>query len=65
MFSHEQRVRHNSYGTGTIVHSDEQRTSVQFDEHGLKKFVTRIVQLEATDVPAPSRPVRKSRKKTA
>lgn len=64
-FSSEQRIRHAAYGNGTIVHSDDQRTEIQFDQHGRKKFVTRMVQLETSDVPAPARATRRPRKKTA
>ncbi len=63
IFSSDQRIRHAAYGNGTILHSDEQRTEIQFDQYGRKKFVTRMVQLEATDEPAPARSPRRSRKK--
>ncbi len=65
IFASDQRIRHAAYGNGTIIHSDDQRTEIQFDQHGRKKFVTRIVQLETSDVPAPARTQRRSRKKNA
>ena len=44
-----QHVKHGQYGLGTIVASDEDRTSIEFVEHGTKKFVTSMVVLEVTD----------------
>lgn len=54
-------VKHQLYGLGTIVESDEDRTTIDFVEHGTKKFVTSIVVLEETDEAVP----RKSRAKRA
>ena len=61
-------VKHGQYGLGTIVTSDEDRTTIDFVEHGTKKFVTSLVVLELTNekVPAregkPRRPRRKAKK---
>lgn len=44
-----QQVKHQQYGLGTILASDEERTSIDFVEHGTKKFVTSMVVLEITD----------------
>ena len=41
-----QPVKHEQDGEGTIVASDEERTSIDFVEHGTKKFVTSLVVLE-------------------
>lgn len=60
MYQEGQHVRHQQYGLGTILFSDEERTAIDFVEHGTKKFVTSIVQLEVTD----ERPARKTRKKS-
>lgn len=54
-------VKHGLYGLGTIVESDEDRTTIDFVEHGTKKFVTSIVVLEETDEAVP----RKSKAKRA
>jgi hypothetical protein len=55
-----QRVVHEKYGLGTITEADRYYTTIEFDDFGRKKFVTRIVKLEPTDQPAPHR--RRSRK---
>ncbi len=41
-----QQIRHNLYGLGVVTESDEDRTTVEFDEHGQKKFVTSIMNAE-------------------
>lgn len=53
------QVKHQQYGLGTIVASNEDRTSIEFVEHGTKKFVTSMVVLEITE----EQPQRKPRKK--
>ena len=55
-----QVVKHGQYGLGTIVASDEERTSIEFVEHGTKKFVTSMVVLELSD----ERPAKKASKKS-
>jgi hypothetical protein len=56
-----QTVRHTQYGVGTVMESDVERTSVEFDDHGLKKFVTNLWQAEIVgDIPGrPSKPKRR------
>lgn len=57
-----QQVRHELFGLGTIVETDEDRTSIDFVEHGPKKFVTSMVVLEITDEqPVKKRRTRRSR----
>ncbi|HEU5411979.1 MAG TPA: hypothetical protein VFU57_13235 [Candidatus Acidoferrales bacterium] len=58
-----QTVRHTQYGVGTVTESDSERTSVEFDDHGLKKFVTSIWSAEVVgDIPGrPSKPKRRRR----
>lgn len=41
-----QTVRHTQYGVGTVTESDTERTTVEFDDHGLKKFVTSLWSAE-------------------
>jgi hypothetical protein len=41
-----QTIRHELYGNGTIVECDNERTTVDFDEHGTRKFVTSIWNAE-------------------
>ena len=48
-------VKHGQYGLGTIVTSDEDRTTIDFVGHGTKKFVTSLVVLELTNEKVPAR----------
>ena len=59
------RVLQEQYGSGTILESNEYHTAIDFDDHGVRKFVTGMVELKATSVPAPAKPKRKTRKKAA
>lgn len=59
-----ERVSQATYGPGTVLESDERHTCIDFDGHGIRKFSTRLVALEGTNVPAPAR-VAKGRRKTA
>ncbi len=61
VYEEGQQVKHGLYGLGTIVASDEERTSIDFVDHGTKKFVTSMVVLEMTDE-KPTRPQKKARK---
>jgi hypothetical protein len=57
-----QYVKHGVYGFGTITVADAERTTIDFDEHGVKKFVTSLMVCElAGDVPP--RPSRSKRRK--
>jgi hypothetical protein len=49
------RVSQAQYGAGTIVDVNEHHTVIEFDEHGTRRFSTRIVVLETTNTPAPAR----------
>jgi hypothetical protein len=52
-----QRVIHEKYGLGTITEADRHYTTIEFDDFGRKKFVTRIVKLETrTGAPAKAIP---------
>jgi hypothetical protein len=55
------RVAHAQYGAGTISATDDQYTVIEFDDHGSKRFVTRMVTLESTSVPAPAKAAAKKR----
>ena len=60
-----QTIRHTQYGLGTITESNNERTSVDFDDHGMKKFVTSIWSAELIGEPPADRPVRRrGRRKT-
>ena len=48
-----------------ISATDDQYTVIEFDDHGSKRFITRMVALESTSVPAPAKasPAKRARKK--
>jgi len=54
-FKAGQYVRHSKYGNGTIVERDEDRTTVDFDAFGVKKFVTSLAAFEVAEGVAPKR----------
>jgi hypothetical protein len=59
------RVSQPQYGAGTITDVTDRYTVIDFDQHGVRTFVTSLVTLEATDEPAPTdRPRRAARKRT-
>jgi len=58
IFASGDRVRQPQYGAGTVTSADEHHTVIDFDEHGVHRFVTAMVTLEATSEPAPPRPRR-------
>ena len=62
-FSPGQRVAQEQYGPGTILETNEYHTVIDFDEHGVRRFVTRMVNLESSSVPAPTKTKRKSSRK--
>ena len=62
-FSPNDRVDHSTFGLGTIVSQGERLTTIAFDAAGTRKFVTELVTLTRSDVPAPPEP--EKRKKAA
>jgi hypothetical protein len=56
-----QRVHHDKYGLGVVSTTDSEYTVIEFDEHGKKKFVTRLVSLQVSEEPPPRK--RRSRAK--
>jgi hypothetical protein len=42
ILSEGQTIRHEQYGLGTVTESTGERTTVDFDSHGVKKFITSI-----------------------
>lgn len=62
------RVSHQQYGAGTLTDVNEYHTVIDFDDHGVHKFSTRLVVLEPTAIPAPvraARPAARNRKAAA
>jgi hypothetical protein len=57
-------IKHFQYGLGVVIESDVERTSIDFDLHGVKKFVTSIMVVEPAEGTPPKRR-KQRRKKTA
>ncbi len=57
VLSEGQRLNHPQYGLGVVRESDAERTTIDFDEHGEKKFVTGMMTAELIGEP-PAKPVR-------
>jgi hypothetical protein len=50
-----QYIRHIKYGCGTIVERDDDRTTVDFDTFGVRKFVTSLAAFEVAQGEAPKK----------
>ena len=61
-FGKGDRVSQSAYGVGTIVEVDDQRTVIDFDEHGVRKFVSSMVNLTPTNEPATARAAKRRAK---
>ena len=48
-------IKHSQYGCGVIVKSDAERTTIDFDAHGLKIFVTSLMTIEPAEGVPPKR----------
>src|SRR5208282_6771875 len=60
-----QAIRHDQYGLGVVTESNGERTTIDFDNHGVKKFVTSIWSAELIGEPPTERPTkRRGRRKT-
>lgn len=59
------RISQPQYGTGTIRIIDEHHTVIDFDEHGIRRFSTRMVKLEPSDTVEPGKPAKRPRKPSA
>jgi hypothetical protein len=58
------RVSQAQYGHGTVSAVNEYHTRIDFDEHGVRTFVTARVGLEPSSIPAPVR-AKNTRRKAA
>jgi len=61
-FSVNDRIHHSVYGLGTICAMNSQHTTIVFDEAGTRKFLACVVRMEHSDIPAPPKAARKSKK---
>ena len=51
---HEAFRSRSPYGLGSVVAVEDAYTRVQFDEHGVKKFLTSMSRLEPSSEPVPA-----------
>ncbi len=64
-FSIGDRISQPQYGTGTVRLVDEYHTVIDFDEHGIRRFSTPMVQLEHSNTVEPGKPPKRPRGKAA
>ena len=50
-----QYLKHGQYGLGVVTESNAERTTIDFDLHGIKKFVTRLMVAELLPGAAPTK----------
>jgi hypothetical protein len=50
-----QYVKHYRYGMGVVTESDTRQTSIDFDLHGLRRFVTTLMVVELSNLTPPPR----------
>ena len=58
-------IKHFQYGLGVVTESNSYRTSIDFDIHGMKKFVTSIMVVDPAEGTPPRRRRAKKVKKVA
>jgi hypothetical protein len=60
-FRKDDRVSHMRFGPGVVIEVDARYTLIAFDEEGVRKFLTTLVELEPSQLPLPVRraPVRR------
>ena len=58
-------IKHFQYGLGVVTESNSDRTSIDFDLHGMKKFVTSIMVVDPAEGTPPKRRRAKKIKKLA
>ena len=51
-----QYLKHGQYGLGVVTQSNADRTTIDFDLHGVKKFVTSLLVVELLPGQAPVKP---------
>ena len=58
-------ITHFQYGLGVVTESNSDRTSIDFDTHGMKKFVTSLMVVSPAEGTPPKRKRVKKVKKAA
>ena len=48
-----QKLRDTNYGTGVVLAADPEYTTIRFRGHGVKKFITAMLHMEAIGEPKP------------
>ena len=56
-----QYLKHGQYGLGVVTESNAERTTINFDLHGVKKFVTSLMVVELLPGAAPAKPAASKR----
>jgi hypothetical protein len=56
-------IKHFQYGLGVVTESNSDRTSIDFDIHGMKKFVTSLMVVDHAEGTPPRRRRAKKLKK--
>jgi hypothetical protein len=56
-------IKHFQYGLGVVTESNSDRTSIDFDAHGMKKFVTSLMVVDHAEGTPPRRRRAKKLKK--
>ena len=57
-----QQLKHEQYGLGVVTQSDNDRTTIDFDDYGRKLFVTSLMTVELIGE-APAVPPKRRRRK--
>jgi len=55
IFELGQYIKNSQYGCGVIVKCDAERTTIDFDSHGIKMFVTSLMVIEPAEGVPPKR----------
>ena len=63
VFRESQYIKHAQYGFGVITESNAERTTIDFEIHGKKKFVTSLMVAELVGEAPPPKPPRPRRRK--
>ncbi len=66
VLSEGQKLNHPQYGLGVVRESDAERTTIDFDEYGEKKFITSLMTAELIgEPPAPTSRDRSQRRRAS
>lgn len=65
ILSEGQTIRHEQYGVGIVTESNTDRTTIDFDDHGVKRFVTAIWKAELIGEAPAGRPARRRTRRKA